>query len=186
MLQVSLSPIIPNLDLVFVIGTSLQVYPFASLPSYTLPSVPRILFNIDPVDQFFRMNDASILGDCDESIWTLSQKLGWDDELRKLHDEIDGIEREWNMEYVAGGDEGKKKAEEETVEALARELAEELKLDKEEDAELQRLEKAEGDDPKEESSKGEYSKPVELKEDEARGDKVGDASSTTEDAKGKL
>jgi NAD+-dependent protein deacetylase SIR2 len=122
-------------DLVFVIGTSLVVYPFAGLPEYTLPSVPRVLLNNDPVDDFDRPNDVSVLGDCDESVWSLCQKLGWDGELRELHQQIGGVDREW------GGKVSKPDTKaEDTVDQLARELAAELKLDKEEDVELRKTE----------------------------------------------
>jgi len=39
-------------DLLIVIGTSLQVHPFASLPNYVQPHVPRLLINREPVGPF--------------------------------------------------------------------------------------------------------------------------------------
>jgi len=81
-----------------VIGTSLEVHPFASLPNFTLPSIPRVLLNKACVDGFSRPNDVSVLGDCDDSIWQLCQNLGWDEELRKLHETIGGINRDWKRD----------------------------------------------------------------------------------------
>jgi len=131
-------PAVPLIiDLVFVIGTSLVVYPFAHLPEYALPSVPRVLFNKDPVDIFERPNDVCVLGDCDESVWSLCEKLDWHAELAKLHDEIGGVGRDWNVKESK--EKGTKEAED-TVEQLTKQLAEELKLDKEEDVELRREE----------------------------------------------
>lgn len=132
------------IDLVFVIGTSLVVYPFAGLPGYTHPSVPRVLLNYDPVEDFDRPNDVYVRGDCDKSVWELCQKLGWHKELSKLHIEIGGVPGTWGeddkepVENVPKGTE--EVTSEDAVEALTRELESELRLDKEEDAEVQRLE----------------------------------------------
>jgi thiamine pyrophosphate-dependent acetolactate synthase large subunit-like protein len=131
-------------DLVFVIGTSLIVQPFSLLPGYTYPKVPRILLNNDPVETFDRPNDAFIQGDCDESIWKLCLKLGWQDELRELHKKIDGVSREWDMEFRKKSDESTDNSDktvvEDTVAQLTKELEEELKLDKEEDVEVGKVE----------------------------------------------
>lgn len=148
-----------NPDLVFVIGTSLIVQPFALLPGYVSPGVPRILLNNDPVADFDRPNDVFIQGDCDESIWKLCVKLGWDGELRELHGGIGGVERGWDTSFTSaagektedagkeggkdGGNEGGKEVED-MVEELTRELEEELRLDKEEDTEIGRVEDSEG------------------------------------------
>ena len=135
MLQVQFHPTVPLMaDLVFVIGTSLVVYPFAELPQYVPPSVPRVLFNNDVVENFERPNDVCVLGDCDESIWSLCQKLDWHTELWELHNEIGGVGGDWELK---GKNENNA---EDTVEQLAKKLAEELKLDKEEDVELRKEE----------------------------------------------
>jgi NAD-dependent histone deacetylase SIR2 len=128
---------------VFVIGTSLVVHPFASLPGFTLPSKPRILLNNDLVDDFDRPNDAYIPGDCDESIWKLCRKLGWHEDLRQLHKKINGISREWDIGFTepeSANEESTETAVEDTVEQLAKELNEELRFDEEEDAELRNVE----------------------------------------------
>ena len=145
-------------DLVFIIGTSLVVHPFAALPNYTHPHIPRILFNFEPVEDLDRPNDVWIEGDCDESIWKLCQKLGWETELQELHEKIGGVERKWHKDATAeeegpGGEEEERVAAEDTVEQLARELAEELRLDQEEDVELKKEEDREVEEKKVEGDK---------------------------------
>lgn len=131
----------------FVIGTSLVVYPFAGLPDYTRPSVPRVVLNIDAVENFERPNDVYIPGDCDESIWSLCQKLGWEKDLWKLHNEIGGVGGDWELR--GSGKKSPTESEETTVEEpgvedavaqLTRELEQELRLDKEEDVEIRKIE----------------------------------------------
>ncbi|PIA16979.1 NAD-dependent deacetylase sirtuin-2, partial [Coemansia reversa NRRL 1564] len=87
-------------DLLIVMGTSLQVQPFASLTSKVRDSVPRLLINRERVGEakirslgfdfdgrFGRKalhRDALVLGDCDEACLRFSDSLGWTDELVKL------------------------------------------------------------------------------------------------------
>jgi NAD+-dependent protein deacetylase SIR2 len=132
------------LDLLFIIGTSLVVYPFAALPQFTSDGVPRILLNLESVENFGGKNDVFVPGDCDESIWKLSRKLNWHKELRNLHQEVGGVGREWEVDT----DELPAKKEDEldadeTVAELTRELRDELNLDKEEDDEIGRVERSE-------------------------------------------
>jgi len=83
-------------DLVLVLGTSLSVQPFASLPDHAREAVPRVLFNMDRVGNLgCRPDDVLELGDCDTGVRKLAKALGWGDELesewRKLvgNDEAD-------------------------------------------------------------------------------------------------
>ncbi|MCJ1474072.1 Sir2 histone deacetylase Hst2 [Lambiella insularis] len=72
-------------DLCIVMGTSLTVQPFASLPSCTAEGVPRILINKERVgDLGCRPDDVLLLGDCDEGVRRLASALGWLDELEEL------------------------------------------------------------------------------------------------------
>jgi NAD+-dependent protein deacetylase SIR2 len=133
------------IDLVFVIGTSLVVYPFAALPDYALPSVPRVLLNKEPVDNFERPNDVYIPGDCDESIWKLCEKLEWQADLKALHDEIGGVGGNWEIKKTTERETpatNKEPEVEDAITQLARELAEELRLDKEEDVEIRKIEQS--------------------------------------------
>ncbi|KAM6482791.1 DHS-like NAD/FAD-binding domain-containing protein [Trichoderma sp. SZMC 28011] len=69
-------------DLVLIIGTSLTVYPFASLPEMARKGIPRVLFNMEKVGSLgSRLDDVLELGACDDGIRKLAQLLGWTDEL---------------------------------------------------------------------------------------------------------
>ena len=70
-------------DLLFVIGTSLQVQPFASL-TYLVPrSCPRVLINLEEAgDIGTRLDDVVLLGKCDDIIKELAKELEWFQELK--------------------------------------------------------------------------------------------------------
>ncbi|KAL1846740.1 Sir2 histone deacetylase Hst2 [Paecilomyces lecythidis] len=75
-------------DLVFVMGTSLKVHPFANLPSLACAGVPRVLINREKVgDLGNRKEDLCLLGNCDEEVRKLADALGWKKELEKLWEE---------------------------------------------------------------------------------------------------
>jgi len=92
----------PKCDLLLVIGTSLQVQPFASLINKVPLTTPRLLINrekvgeIDPqmamlgIKKGFRFGrtdnyrDVDLLGDCQEVVIKLCELLGWKNELDKL------------------------------------------------------------------------------------------------------
>ncbi|XP_073914540.1 NAD-dependent protein deacetylase sirtuin-2 isoform X2 [Castor canadensis] len=99
-------------DLLIIMGTSLQVQPFASLISKVSLSTPRLLINKEKtgqMDPFLGMmiglggamdfdskkayRDVSWLGDCDQGCLALADLLGWKKELedlvRKEHARID-------------------------------------------------------------------------------------------------
>ncbi|KAI0522248.1 DHS-like NAD/FAD-binding domain-containing protein [Xylaria bambusicola] len=72
-------------DLVIVVGTSLLVHPFASLPRMAREGVPRLLFNMERVGDFgTRADDVACLGPCDDGIRKLADELGWRDELENM------------------------------------------------------------------------------------------------------
>jgi NAD-dependent histone deacetylase SIR2 len=78
-------------DLIIVMGTSLTVMPFASLPSRAREDTPRVLFNMDRVgDLGSRVDDVVALGDCDTNVRKLADALGWRDELEALYLEVGG------------------------------------------------------------------------------------------------
>ncbi|GAB7344345.1 hypothetical protein MBLNU457_2208t1 [Dothideomycetes sp. NU457] len=71
-------------DLCIVLGTSLTVQPFASLPSFCSEGVPRLLINKERVgDLGSRPDDVLLLDDCDAGVRRLAMALGWDEELEK-------------------------------------------------------------------------------------------------------
>lgn len=70
-------------DLLFVIGTSLQVQPFASLTYFVPRSCPRVLINLEKAgDLGSRRDDVLLLGKCDDVIKQLAKELGWLEELK--------------------------------------------------------------------------------------------------------
>ena len=69
-------------DLCIIMGTSLTVQPFASLPGLCQENVPRLLINSERVgDLGCRADDVLLLGDCDDGVRKLASALGWEDEL---------------------------------------------------------------------------------------------------------
>ncbi|KAJ5066312.1 nad-dependent protein deacetylase sirtuin-2 [Anaeramoeba ignava] len=101
------SPDFKEADLLLVIGTSLQVQPFAGLISAVKKTIPRVLINnklvgtSKEVDIFSllmgqntssgflfhkkeNIRDIPIIGDCDERIKEIVQVLGWKDEFDLL------------------------------------------------------------------------------------------------------
>ena len=72
-------------DLCIVMGTSLSVQPFASLPSICGEGIPRILINMERVGGLgSRPDDVLLLGECDDGVRKFAKALGWLDELEAL------------------------------------------------------------------------------------------------------
>ncbi|XP_018548213.1 NAD-dependent protein deacetylase sirtuin-3, mitochondrial [Lates calcarifer] len=77
----------PLADLLIIMGTSLEVEPFASLAGAVRSSVPRLLINRDPVGPFAwgrRPQDIVQLGDVVSGVQALVNALGWTQELDAL------------------------------------------------------------------------------------------------------
>ncbi|XP_071974155.1 NAD-dependent protein deacetylase sirtuin-3, mitochondrial [Engystomops pustulosus] len=77
----------PRADLLFVMGTSLEVEPFASLVYAVSRSTPRVLINRDQVGPFLDNSDGLNvveLGSVTSGVKRLVQLLGWDHELEEL------------------------------------------------------------------------------------------------------
>lgn len=64
----------PKVDLILVMGTSLKVAPVSELLTF-MPNVPRILINKTPVTH--TTLDVMLLGDSDEIVQYLCDKLEW-------------------------------------------------------------------------------------------------------------
>lgn len=72
-------------DLTIVMGTSLTVQPFASLPQLAQQGKPRILINKEAVGGLgSRPDDVLLLGDCDAGVRKLAEACGWGEELEAL------------------------------------------------------------------------------------------------------
>lgn len=77
--------LVQDADLCIVLGTSLSVHPFASLPQQVNDSVPRLLINMEQVGTLgSRPDDVLILKDCDTGVKELAAALGWSEELELL------------------------------------------------------------------------------------------------------
>lgn len=94
---------LPQADLLIVMGTSLTVFPFAGLVGKVGIQTPRVLINRDPVGAATPMmlmrghlgfdfggnkntRDVPLLGDCQETVKALVQKLGWEEDFNALRD----------------------------------------------------------------------------------------------------
>ncbi|CAG5186140.1 uncharacterized protein ALTATR162_LOCUS11500 [Alternaria atra] len=72
-------------DLCIVMGTSLSVQPFASLPQLCEDETPRLLINSERVgDMGQRTDDVLLLEDCDSGVRKLAEACGWLSELETL------------------------------------------------------------------------------------------------------
>ncbi|EDW83206.2 uncharacterized protein Dwil_GK22445 [Drosophila willistoni] len=90
-------------DLLIIMGTSLEVQPFASLIRHAGPKCVRLLINREPVGRAsyvsafdkndkdsmrygkpHNIRDVGYLGDCDAGVEALAKALGWEDELKQL------------------------------------------------------------------------------------------------------
>ncbi|CUM66903.1 uncharacterized protein PRCAT00004588001 [Priceomyces carsonii] len=79
-----------KVEIAVIVGTSLTVYPFASLPSEIGSNLLRVLVNNEMVGDFKRgkrKKDIVILEDCDKVARELAKQLEWEEELDKLIEE---------------------------------------------------------------------------------------------------
>nr|CAG8483618.1 5464_t:CDS:2 [Entrophospora candida] len=85
-------------DLLIVIGTSLQVQPFASLIDDVKDTIPRLLINLEKVGETYMpgfgfdfegedRRDVFLQSTCDEGVKKLAKLCGWEDELQQLYTE---------------------------------------------------------------------------------------------------
>lgn len=113
-------------DLVIVLGTSLTVQPFASLPGVTRDGVPRVLINLERVGSLgSRPDDVLLLGDCDAGVCKLANACGWLEELVKLWESVGGKP---NAQHPAREAKTKDEALSDEVDKLTKEVDESLKI----------------------------------------------------------
>lgn len=114
-----------------ILGTSLTVHPFASLPSLASPSIPRVLINLQKVGGIgSRVNDVVLLGECDQTIVDLCEAIGWSDELaERSGSKAKGKGKSVEAERKAKDKKQRDAEAQEKIEAIAREIEEKLKLD---------------------------------------------------------
>lgn len=70
-----------EVEIAIVAGTSLVVYPFASLPSEVEEGTLRVLINQEIVGDFNKQKDIVIIDDCDKTAEKIINLLGWKEEL---------------------------------------------------------------------------------------------------------
>ncbi|KAK1785105.1 hypothetical protein P4O66_018206, partial [Electrophorus voltai] len=84
----------PRADLLMIMGTSLQIEPFASLVNTVRSTVPRLLLNRHAVGPFerkpLRRRDYMELGDLVDSVSRLARILGWHAEIQDLLNSQEG------------------------------------------------------------------------------------------------
>ncbi|KAI8374195.1 DHS-like NAD/FAD-binding domain-containing protein [Radiomyces spectabilis] len=114
-------------DLLIVIGTSLQVQPFASLIDDVPDYVPRLLINKEKAGdhhtshsgfdfkwKYGKKRDALFLGDCNEGVQKFAELMGWKDDLESLYNkEHAKLKSIWEAETLAEKVEKEHEAEEE-------------------------------------------------------------------------
>ncbi|XP_039988551.1 NAD-dependent protein deacetylase sirtuin-3 isoform X2 [Xiphias gladius] len=78
----------PKADLLIIMGTSLQIEPFASLVNTVRSTVPRLLLNRHAVGSFekvpLRRGDHMELGDLEDTVRRFAELLGWNNEIKEL------------------------------------------------------------------------------------------------------
>ncbi|KAF3919639.1 hypothetical protein ABW20_dc0104861 [Dactylellina cionopaga] len=122
-----------DVDLAIVMGTSLTVYPFASLPMRVPEGPPRLLINKERVGEVgSRRDDVVFLKECDEGVRKLCEEIGWLEELEALWAETETEKSKEERE------EAERKAKlpleerlDEEVEKLTKDVEESLKISKE-------------------------------------------------------
>ena len=112
-------------DLCIIMGTSLTVQPFASLPGLCAEGVPRLLINSGRVGGLgSRPDDVLLLGDCDAGVRQLVSGLGWTSELESLWNET---QPDTNIEN-SHPTESKDELLEAEITALTKDVDESLKI----------------------------------------------------------
>ena len=81
-------------DLLFIVGTALAVFPFASLAGLVEPGTPRVVLNTERSDAYAhagfqfdasgRKTDVIFEGDCQATVKQLCRLAGWEEELLQL------------------------------------------------------------------------------------------------------
>lgn len=77
--------LVPEADLMLVMGTSLKVAPVSRLPRLVREGTPRILINRERSGDFGnKSEDVCILGSCDDGVRKFADELGWREDLEAL------------------------------------------------------------------------------------------------------
>ncbi|KAL2867712.1 SIR2 family NAD-dependent protein deacylase [Aspergillus lucknowensis] len=96
--------VLPEADMVLVMGTSLKVAPCSTLPRKVGGDVPRVLVNNEVVGDFgTRERDVCVIGSCDDGVREMARELGWEEELDEVWREA--VERKERAVQAEGWDE---------------------------------------------------------------------------------
>ncbi|TKA45655.1 NAD-dependent protein deacetylase hst2-1 [Friedmanniomyces endolithicus] len=118
-------------DLCIVMGTSLTVQPFASLPGAARGHTPRLLINKERVGGLGNgTDDVLLLGDCDNGVKKLAKACGWLEELEKLWAETAGIGKDQAEGVPDEPAKSKDEVLEDEIDRLTKEVDESLNLSK--------------------------------------------------------
>lgn len=92
--------VIPEADLMLVMGTSLKVAPCSTLPRSVKAGIPRMLMNMEKAgDMGNRDEDICILSSCDDAVREFADALGWRDELETIwKDAVEAKENDQNQD----------------------------------------------------------------------------------------
>ncbi|XP_071831999.1 NAD-dependent protein deacetylase sirtuin-3-like isoform X2 [Apostichopus japonicus] len=87
---------LPQCDMVIIMGTSLEVYPFAGIVNSARGYIPRILINREAVGPFARpktgrFNDLAVTGDLLENVQKFTRVLGWKKAMEDLIKENEAL-----------------------------------------------------------------------------------------------
>lgn len=87
---------LPQCDMVIIMGTSLEVYPFAGIVNSARGYIPRILINREAVGPFAsrtsgRFNDLAVTGDLLENVQKFARVLGWKKAMEDLIKENEAL-----------------------------------------------------------------------------------------------
>jgi NAD-dependent histone deacetylase SIR2 len=119
-------------DLCIVMGTSLTVQPFASLPSLVQEHVPRVLINLEQVGNLgMRADDVLLLEDCDSGVRKLAEACGWLEELEEMWEETGikfKIASKQKDKDKGDGKKSKDEALEDEIEKLTKDVDQTLRL----------------------------------------------------------
>ena len=115
-------------DLCIVMGTSLTVQPFASLPDFCSEGVPRVLINLERVGGLgSRPDDVLLLEDCDAGVRKLAATLGWEKDLEALWEHTNQEKPGTNVDHRVP-EKDKDEMLEDQIVNLTREVDQSLKI----------------------------------------------------------
>lgn len=148
-------------DLCIVMGTSLSVQPFAGLPGFCSPGVPRVLINLERVgDLGSRPDDVLLLQECDDGVRNLATALGWMDELEAYWNETKPESDDSESPEETENPESKDEVLEKQIGILTTEVEKSLKITTDHGARLRDFLQKEEEKQKDSAVQTELGKPA--------------------------